>query len=268
MRLSIALYFVAGGLLLFGDLRGFLRPVHVFAQAITIPVESRFFRGKEETLGKLGSLGELGEDKNQRIQELEERNALLSSQIAQIGSLRTENEHMRNLLGSSLPSSWKFTPARFISLQIDRLYAEAPSQDITGKPVIWVNTPEPGKTNYGVFLGRIEKIVGQRAEILLPTSSDSKVRVNVKDRDSGQKQAMGIVEGRGGRMILGQVLTGETLESGDIVVTAGDDNIPPDLILGYIDKVLGVEKGTFVQAEMKKPVEYGRLEEIFIVNKF
>ncbi|MBI2590382.1 MAG: hypothetical protein HYW33_00670, partial [Candidatus Blackburnbacteria bacterium] len=221
----IVSYFIVSALILFVDSRGFLQPVHSLVQKLAIPVESKLFRAREATLGKLGNLGV---DKDKKIQEFEQRNASLSSLVAKIGSLQTENEHMRNLLGSDLPVSWRFTPVGIISLQVDSLYVLT-SESVFGKPSIWVSTPEPGKTNYGIFLGKVEKVLGQRAEILLPTSSVSKIKVNIKDKESGQKQAMGIVEGRGGRMVLGQVLTGETLKSGDLVVTAGDADIPPDV---------------------------------------
>lgn len=266
--IPIVLYFAFGGLLFFLDSRGFLRPLHGLTQMLIVPVESGLFGAREGTLGKLGELGKWGEEKDKKIQELEERNASLSSLVAQIGSLQTENEHMRNLLGSTLPGTWNYTPAKLISLEVDSLYILSSWPDIEGKPAVWVEKQESGKTNYGIFLGKVKKTSGGKAEILLPTSSESKITVNVKNKDSGQKQAMGIVEGRGGRMILGQVLTGETLKSGDLVVTAGDENTPPDLLVGYIDKVLNVEKGTFAQAEMKKPVEYERLEELFVVNKY
>jgi len=226
------------------------------------------FEGRKATLGKLGKFENLGVDKDKKIQELEEKNASLSSKIAQIDSLQTENEHMRNLLGSSLPGTWSFTPAKLVSVEVDNLNILIRAGDVMGKPAIWVEKPESGKTNYGIFLGHVRKVLGQKAEILLPTSSSSKITVNVKDKDSGQKQAMGIAEGRGGRMVLGQVLTGETLKSGDLVVTAGDENIPPDLLVGYIDKILGVEKGTFAQSEIQRPVEYEKLGEVFIVIKF
>lgn len=255
-------YFFVCLLLLFLDSRSFLKPVHSLVQFVSIPVQKSLFGAREGLLGPVRGIREIGKGREAR-EEVEKRNAFLEARIAESGSLRAENEHMRALLGAGLPGRWVFEPVTVVSVYADSAQVWQSLADIQNRAVVIPNG-EKG----GIFVGRVEEVTGHLAQVYLPTHINEKTTVVVKDKDSGEKRASGIVEGRGGRMVLGQVLTGETLSPGDLVLTSGDGETPPDLLIGEIEKILDVREETFQQAELKTPVEYEKVTTASVVMKF
>lgn len=259
----LVFYFVISSLFLFLDSRGSLGGLHIVGQRVTTPLEERLYGGKTEVLGRFGGLGRLGkEEKN--TQYLEERIAFLEGQIGQMGALREENERMRYLLGAGLSANWRFEPLRVFSIYADLVNVGGIGEigGMRGKIVIATE----GKG--GIYVGRVEKVVGQQAEVFLPTKDGEKIPVRVRNRDTGEVRASGILVGRGEDMIIDQVLTGEVLEEGDLVLTAGDERgVPPELLIGYVARILPVT-GAFQQAEMTQAIDYRKLQVIFVVTKF
>ena len=254
-------YFIFAGVILWGDSHGRLEKLHILAQKATTPVEERLFRAKTVTLGRFGDK-RTSEEKDKRISELEVRSAQLEGQIAQFGALKEENERMRYLLGAGLPANWKFEPLRATQNYTDRLYTSAELQELQGKTVISTE----GKD--GIYVGRVEKIIGNQAEIFLPTKDGERMPVKVRDKDIGEARASGILVGRGGRMVLDQVLTGESLKSQDLVVTSGDESRPNGLLIGRVGKILPVSAGAFQQAEVEQAIDYKQLDVVFVITKF
>lgn len=243
-------------------MQGYVVWFHRGVQVGTTPVQSWLYRGKLGILGPLETFRDIGRGK-QTQEELQKRNAFLESQIAQMGELRLENDRLRGLVGSPLPGTWFFTPEKVILVQTDSISITA-SSETKGKPVVVIDE----KNQQGIFLGHIDRLVGKRADISLPTQANIKITAAVKDRDTGEKRASGVVEGKGGRAIIDQVLTGETLKEGDLIVTTGDAQTPPGLLIGYVGKILQVREGTFAQAEIEVPVVYSSLDSLFVITKF
>lgn len=253
-------YFLLSLIIVFTDKRGLLADLHRTVQGFTIPVESRLFALRRTLLSPF-SLFFSTSDKDKRIQELEKENTLLLGQLSQLASVEEENIKARYLLGASLPPSWHFEPARVTSVFADKMFLVSDAKPEVGTPVI---TQED---KAGVLVGQVKEIVGKKTVVTLPMNTLFKITATARDKETGGRHGTGILVGRGAGMILEQVLTSETIEEGDLVVSAGDENLPPELLVGYVSRVHDV-KGAFKEAEVKPAVDPTKLDFVFLVTKW
>lgn len=253
-------YLLLSLLIIYADSRGFLTSFRRFVQGVTTPVESQVFRARTALFAPFSNLSSSSE-KDKRIQELEKENAELLARVATLKSVEEENAKARHLLGASLPPSWRFEPARAVSVFADSMFLVSGAEPAAGMPVI---TQEDKN---GVFVGRVKEIVGKGAVVTLPTNELTRMGVRVRSRESGERHGTGIAVGKGGKLTLEQVLASETVKEGDLVVTAGDENLPAELLVGYVTRVHDV-KGTFKEAEVKPAVDPAKLDFVFLVTKF
>lgn len=247
-------------LIIFADNRGFLAGFRQFVQGFTTPVESQLFRARAALLAPFSNFSSGGE-KDRRIKELEKENTRLLVQVSQLKAVEEENAKARRLLGATLPPSWRFEPARVVSVFADSIFLVSDAKVEAGMPVV------TSEDKSGVFVGRVKDIVGKRAVVTLPTNDEVRVGVRVMGRESRERHGTGIVVGKGGKLALEQVLASETLEEGDLVLTAGDENLPPELLVGYVTRVSDV-KGAFKEAEVNPAVIPEKLDFVFLVTKF
>lgn len=260
-------YFLFSSLIVFTDKRGFLADPPAgragfrgLVQGFTTPVESQLFRARVALFAPFSVFSSTSE-KDKRIQELEKENAQLLAQVTALRAVEEENARARHLLGATLPSSWHFEPARVTSVFADRMFLVSDAKPELGMPVI------TSEDKSGVLVGQVGEIVGKKAVVTLPTNEQLKIAVRVRDRETGERQGSGIVVGRGGKLLLEQVLTSEIVEEGDLAVTAGDENLPPELLVGYITRAWET-KGAFKEAEVKMAIQPEKLDFVFLVTKF
>lgn len=252
-------YFLFSIFIIYADGRGLLANLHRFVQGVTIPVESQLFRARIALFTPFSGFSS-GSEKDRKIQELETENARLLAQVAALKSVEEENARARHLLGATLAPSWRFEPARVVSVFADKMFLTGDTTPSLGAPVI--TSGDRG----GVFVGLVENVAGKRVTVILPTSELIKNTVLIRDRETGERHGAGILAGRGDRLMLEQVLASETIKEGDIVVTSGD-RLPPELLVGYVTKVLET-KGAFREAEVKIAVDPVKLDFVFLVTKF
>lgn len=262
---SNTLYYLAVLYLLFSvfiyflDSRGTLNFVHSAVQVVTIPVRSWLFDTHNTILLPL-SVFSSAEQSQVRIRELEERVASLSSQLANQKALEEENAKIRHLLGTDLPAAWQFAPVRVVSVAGDTMSIVGDSTLIVGTPVV---TTQGG----GVWVGKVENVVGRMAAVFLPTHTTSKIPVIVRSAQDGSRRASGIVVGRGGESRLEQVLTSEILAEGDLVLTSGA-SLPPELLIGRVRNVVKTPGSPWQQADIDVAVKGNNLDFVFLVTKY
>ncbi|NMA29466.1 MAG: hypothetical protein GX943_00155, partial [Candidatus Pacebacteria bacterium] len=156
----------------------------------------------------------------QKLEDLEYRYREASVQLTELEALREENEALRDLLESSNRALEKNLITRPISS--------------FSKPVLAIGSDSalrPGSLvlGEGNLLGIIENVSQQQARVLL-----LKNMLNqgvVAKTESGVK---GIVKGDGKNIILSEVLSEETLNLRERVLTVGQEGIDPDIFIGRI----------------------------------
>jgi len=261
----LVLYFFIAGTFLFLDSRQLLDFIHSAGRKISDPVRNQL----TETKKNFKSFFAWGETKNleEKIVKLNAEKAELLSRLANYKAVEDENKQMRRLLDSGLPQNWKFTPAQVISRVGDTIFLVSDTDPSVGTVVITApNIGQYGRA--GVYVGKTVGKVGNQIKTILITDINSKIPVIVRDKNTLDQHASGILEGRGGRVILEQVLSRETINKGDLVLTSGEANFPGELLLGSITKVLTSSNSALQQAEVITAIDLSDLTHVFFITKF
>lgn len=248
---SFLIFFILALLLNFFDNLGSLSFLKSPAEKLTIGAKTAFYQFK------------LSNAKNAKTKEdnkkIESKEDVLKAQIA---TLKGENAAMKRLLGTPLPPEWRFLPAQVIGqtslekIEIDKGRLEGVKE---GMAVIFDN----------VLVGRVTRINEHFAEVMLPTASKSRILAITRPQDiNGNTDtilAKGILMGQGGRMNLERVTLKEKLETNDLVVSSGDEFLPPNLLLGKLRKINKKEGDIYQKAEVEPSLNYADLETVFVV---
>src|SRR3989344_2368796 len=239
--------------LLFLDTRStYLTPFKTFVQNLSFPLQQSL-RSSDHIWQQLSFSKNV--ELNEKIQYLEEENAILLSKLVSQNTLISENTSMRRLLGSQVPPNWKFEPAQVIKQVEDELFLTSDYVAQIGVSIITLDKNfESEFGQYGIYLGKVSQRQKSLTTIRLPTHSSSKILVNIRNPETQEKKSSGILEGKGGKVLLTQILSTDPVASYDIVSvveTEQDLGLRGELLVGTIQKVIENTNSTFKQAEVK-----------------
>lgn len=180
---------------------------------------------------------------------------------AEISVLKKENEDMRRLLGTPLPPSWKFLPARVIG-QPTRDYLE-------------INRGQAGGVKEGMavisgnfLIGIVIKSNEHFARVELPSSEEAKILAITRSKPKEGIKSRGLVRGIGKKIIIDKVLLEDELSEGDLVLTMGEENLPADILIGKVSKVVKDESMLYQQAEIDLLSDESTLDNIFVIVSY
>lgn len=234
---------LASLLLIIFDQVGVVRPIRGGIERLVLPFETkineiRIQRNKET--------------EKQRNEETERQIAVLESQIS---TLKKENADIRRLLGAPLPQNWKFLPAKVVGSEEGVLIIDKGRKDnaTLGQVAIFEN----------IFVGKITSLGEYISRLETPKSQNLKIEAVVKSPSGEGITARGILSFSGGKLILDRVLPEEQLAEGDLVLTAGAEGIPADLLVGKIKKTQ--KSSLFQKAEVLPLISYFDLENVFLI---
>jgi cell shape-determining protein MreC len=201
--------------------------------------------------------GSLCPNQTGRLEELEKEVARLSGLQTELISCQEELKASRRLLGAPLPSNWQFLPGKIFKTNgfyyLDQGQESGVKQ---GQALVWEN----------IYLGKVAEVREEVARLELVKDDGSKTPVKVK---SGKGiLAKGILYGQGGlELEVGQILTQESVSQGDLVVTAGEGEIPPDLAIGRVKGAKEDKSEIFQKALVVLLVDPEQLEIVFLITK-
>lgn len=254
------IYFLLAALIFFAETSDYLRPVHRLGQSVIDPARANLVVVKTNVKSFFSLTGV--KQKDEKIAQLELENANLVSLLANFKSLENENANMRRLLDAVLSPNWKFAPAHVISAIGDTLFLVSNNLPTLGTPVITTDQKS------GVYVGKVEEVIGSQVKVITQSNANSKIPAIVRSVQNFDQRASGILEGRGGKIVLEQVLSKETLQKGDLVFTSGELGLPPDLLLGKVAKILTGSNTALQQAEVEPPLDISNLNVVFYITKF
>lgn len=260
----LVLFFVSVLLLLLEKVR-YLEVVHTASQSVFSPPRASMMRASN-TLGETISFSKARGIQDE-LESLRQENTLLNSLAAKYKALEEENAEFRKLLAADLPLNWGFAPGQTVSVIGDTLYVSIEASVKADTSVIYT-FPEGQVLQTGVLVGKTKSVRGQEVEVILPTHTESKIPVIVRDAKTRDRRASGILLGRGGYALLDQVLTSESLAKDDIVLTTSEVGLPPELVIGFIDQVLENREAAAKQAEVRMALNPRELEYVFFVTKY
>lgn len=213
----------------------------------------RSIRALWESLAELRQL----RDENARLRaELE----VLLGKVLRLDDLEQENERLRTMLAFSPPPQYSAVAARVVGRSMSNWFGTVEIDKGTAHGVT-VNTPVV--TQRGL-VGRVVRVTSLTATVLLLTDPQSGVgAVVTRSREPG--------------VLLGSASFADTCSMrmfsrdadvvpGDAVLTSGLGGVfPRGLYIGQVLKTNRSEQGLLVTAIVVPSVDFGRLEEVFVL---
>jgi rod shape-determining protein MreC len=188
--------------------------------------------------------------------------AELSQTKADLNALKeqkAENERLRTLLKYEEGTVEPEIPARvigvnasphFISLRIDKGESDGVRQ---GMPVV----------NADGVVGQVSRVVGGTADVMLLTDPSSRLGVVIQ-----RSRVRGTAVGAGGgtNLHLENVLKGDDVVDGDVLITSGTDGLfPKGLVVGQIVGVTQETSSMFIKARVIPTADLRRVEEVLLL---
>ena len=112
------------------------------------------------------------------------------------------------------------------------------------------------------FIGSVNKAADFRSRVLLLTDEDIAVPA-ITDRGT-----RGIVSGRFNKTVLfDQVLQKDPLFIDDLLLTSGEANYPPNLIIGKISHIQSDDAAVYKQATVESEADIPLFKKVFVVER-
>lgn len=232
-------------------LRGFLAPLHELVSGTGLRV-----REAAATLRGLGGLAQQNRDLETEIVRLRGEARMLQAAAA-------ENAQLRDLLGFRARARQRLIPGEIIARDASGWWQMARINRGSLDGV----APDLAVVSADGLAGRVVEVSKRTADVLLVSDPTCRVAARVVRTGS-----FGIVTGQGvgwnGRVVcrLEFVNRNHAIRPGDEVVTSGLGGVfPPDLLIGYIDRVEVDESGLYRTADVLPRAELGTMRHLFVL---
>jgi rod shape-determining protein MreC len=250
------IFLLFGFLLIFFEQLGWLGWLHRLFQPAIISLDTATNQIKSNPL-PFNYFSRSCSDQSERVSDLEKEVARLNGLLAQLEACQEENKASRRLLGAPLPAEWQFLPVKIIRVGDVYFINQGKQAGIElGWPLVWEN----------VYLGQVVEVQEQVSRVKLVGQDGSKISVKIKADEV--VQAKGILYGLGKiQAEVRQILAQEKVAKNDLVMTAGDENVPPDLALAKVEEVVKETNEVYQKAKVKLLIDPEELETVFLVIK-
>ena len=233
-------------------------PVADVGRDIARPISSPLTKLGQRAGGFLSEIGSLG-TLNKANQNLEQQNAQLMKELAELRELKTENAELRKELNYSSKNQRTLVGADVIGYQPDSvrklIQINRGANDGIKKGQVVIDE--------GNLVGRIYGVSARSASVLLV--NDANFRAVVIDQKT---RAPGIVAGQiGGSVNMERIPRDKTVNKGDIIITSGlGGEFPSGLIVGEVSSVKRPGESIFNVAQLKLPYEPSSLKLVRIIT--
>lgn len=155
-----------------------------------------------------------------RIQDLEIKYSYALAQVGTLRALEQENQELRRLLENTDRTLSPTVLSRPIISYGNPLVSAGSNSNVRTGDLVMIN---------GVLVGTIDEVSSEQSTVTLltqPAHQPLVVKTNTL--------ADGILTGDGTRLVLSEVLATQSLAVGDVVLTAGQPGVPPDITIGTV----------------------------------
>ncbi|KKM06991.1 hypothetical protein LCGC14_1738440, partial [marine sediment metagenome] len=204
-----------------------------------------------------------------RSEKLREENRALKNEIAQM-RFKEENyyqeivssyQKLEEMLEFKEKHSYDLLPAQVIAYPsysyFKTVFINRGEKEGIEKDLVVVNSQG--------LVGRIVEVYPHQAKVLLIL--DERSKVGVRDQES---RDVAILQGKGEKGVceLKYLLNKALIELGDRVITSGLGGIFPEgILVGKVSHVRKNPRRLFQEVEVAPSVDFGKLEELFIIKK-
>jgi len=199
--------------------------------------------------------------------KLKEENAYLKTELEKLRfkennyylEIENANRRLRELLEFKKKSPYKLVPAELLAHSPDNLFR-----------VIYINRGRKDNVTEGMgvvtaqgLAGKVIEVYPDQSKVLLILDKRCKIGVRIqRTRDIGILQGTGVID----KCELQYILSKADVKVGDKVVTSGLGGLfPPGIVVGYVSCIEKKPNYLFQKIEVKPAVDFGKLEELFLV---
>jgi rod shape-determining protein MreC len=247
------------GLVFLLHLSGILLPIEDGVRGLFLPLQ----RGAAATMSAFGfhGTGRSASELEQRAKNLEARISTLSVDYVKIRALEEENRRLRQTASFLQTSTYDHVGARVISRSTDPRDA---SFIIDRGSVDGLELGMAVVIDEGVFIGKITQLHSRISKVTLVSDERSRIAAT----RSGETRLLGVVEGRGSQLAqMTLIPQNEPLNQNDLVVTAGtEEKIPPNLVIGIIDRVDSKPTDPFKVATLEPLSSRERIDLVIVLR--
>lgn len=186
-----------------------------------------------------------------RLSQLEEKNLALLGQVQRMKDLESENLDLKQQLGADFTKNQILLPAKILgvgrSLEVE---IDSSSQVKPGQAVVYLNN----------YIGQVQKVGWGIAYVKMAADPDSRVPAK-------SANATGVVTGEfSSGVTFDKVAKSETVVPGELVQTSGlEGTIPPDLILGKVEKIEPTGNELFQRASLNVLYDLKKIHTVYVV---
>lgn len=199
----------------------------------------------------------LVKDMHEKITRSDDYKRELDVLKARVKLLEEENNSLRKQLEAPLPPKWDFIPALVLGKDRYLLLDQGTQKGVvSGMPVIYQNH----------LIGKIINTTPRTSKMMFLWDPESKIPVKT------EKNSRGLLVGAyGSQIIISRVLQKEPLEVTDIVLTSGEEEYPPNLVVGKVEKVIAKAEDIYdiyKEAIVIPLLDYDNLKNVFILTSY
>lgn len=242
---------VCSFILILMDYFGKLALIKTPSDQIIIPIKKSIFstgvfaRSFFSSISSFPKLDQMTKDLLELQQDKEELNL-------QVALLTEENEKLRVQLEAPLSPSFKYIPARVMSLSRFLEIDAGENEGVTVDMLVVDGT---------TFVGKIKTVNPSRSLVILPWDLESAVPVKTL------RETRGVAVGQSqGTIVFDKILQKDPLFLNDKVVTSGEAGIPPNLLFGKVAHIISDETSAYKQAKIEPAVNYQDERYVFIIS--
>jgi len=260
---------VASLLMLLGSSTEPVRTVQRAAGALLDPARQAIGSVGQTVADAVGAIGDIGSLRGEN-EEMRQQLARAEQRVVELTEAARENAELRGLLGITRALDMELLPARITGREPSNLVQEA-SVDAGTDDGVRVGMP---------VLGNADGAAALVGTVVDATASTSRVRFIVDTRSvvialDQESRALGEVHGQaGGQLVLANVPVTERLAIGDTIVTGGisvaDDSsrYPGGLLIGRIRAVEPDSNAVTQTGYVRPALDPSELERVLIVLDF
>lgn len=253
---QLSLLILVGALLFFLFKVELFKPIFGFAQNLTLPVQTGFYRSTQGLRNTLETFTNIGSLRSTNA-KLKEENVLLLAQNAVLKKLEGENKSLREQLR---------TPKKDLSIKATA--APIGFSGLGSESILLIDRGKDSNIKKGDFvvvkdilIGKVVAVNSKISSVQLLADPSTKIPVRT---DTGSE---GILEGQfGSSLVLTNVSQDQVLKEGQILLTSGRNEYPKDLVVGRIKKVNRIEKEFFQKAEIEPLLANKDLSLVYILS--
>lgn len=169
-----------------------------------------------------------------------------------VQTLSEENNALRNQLGTDIPRPFQLIPAQVISVSRFMEIGIGGSQGVKKGMVV---------VSGSALVGKVVHVVPMRSQVMLTTDPDMRVPAKTS------RGTRGIIVGQSNQSILlSLVLQKDPLFLADQVVTSGEDNFPPNMLIGMVAYINSDDVSVYKQAKVDKAIDYKQENVVFVAK--